>query len=191
MAQDCDAIILNETLSKCVGCRILVVDSHEYQMEAFMYTCVILLMYLFLTTIFMVKIISPKVEKSDDDDQRKFIDSQALKKFRDQEKKDNKKFEILSRKEVKKQMISYLRNMNVNMTDSGIGGEGQEEGTVPMSIAITPAMEDSFNTISRRFSEVETQTELNTEINFTDEVIGKDSEQDDAKSERSSDEFFV
>lgn len=182
-AFDCKAYILNSTLSKCKDCRILNVDSHEYQMEAFMYTCVILLFYLLLTTIFMVKIISPRVEKADDEDQKRFVDTQVLKKFRDREKKNNREFEIESRKEVKKQMIKYLKNMRSN---EGETKEKDDNANITISTGISSMIEENYR--PRRFSEQNTQTETNLSDEFrpTSEYEANE----DTKSEYSA-EFFV
>lgn len=118
---------LNLTL-KCPLCKVMYLDSHEYQMEGFVYTCVILSLYLFLTTIFMVKIICLKRDDrvNFDDEQKRKDTNEMCKNFREREKQKavNSVFEIHTRKQFKKQMIGYLNSMknipdiNFNRSDS-------------------------------------------------------------------------
>uniref|UniRef100_A0A915JM77 Uncharacterized protein n=1 Tax=Romanomermis culicivorax TaxID=13658 RepID=A0A915JM77_ROMCU len=90
----------NNVTSKCLNCQIVDVYSHEHQMGGFAYTCFMLLFYLFLTAIFMVKMICMRRGDEDDrDGPRSNLDLQTVKQFRARLKDNNMDFEIESRKE--------------------------------------------------------------------------------------------
>lgn len=152
---------------KCPHCKVMDVTSHEYQMEGFVYTCVILLFYLLLTTIFMVKIICVKKHDGNgnnnfDEEKKKNDANQVVKKFREREKQKtvNSIFEIHTRKQFKKQMIGYLNSMNVSDINFN-RCESQDEstmGTTIESMMISQSKTEE-NLLKSDASEQSTQTD--------------------------------
>lgn len=100
---------------KYPGYRILDRNAPEYQMEAFMYTCVILLFYTVATGAFMVKFIlqaREPWESADSDSPGAAGGLPMVVKLREQER-HRKLVERQARRDVKMRMIKQLRQMSL------------------------------------------------------------------------------